>query len=114
MTGIAQAAVAASVISLLIREFSRQTVVEQARLKERLAELLAAAIGPLPESERIVLDAPDGMVVVVLDDSLGALGLAQRAQSAAGDLPLCVGVNHGPLKLATRSEERRVGKECRL
>ena len=41
MNEIPSAAVPASVISLLVREFSRQTVAEQAKLKAQLAALLA-------------------------------------------------------------------------
>jgi len=100
MNEIPSAAVPASVISLLVREFSHQTVAEQAKLKAQLAALLAVAIGPLRNAARVVLDAPDGMVAVVLDEPARALEVAQRAQSAAEGLPLCIGVNHGPVKLA--------------
>lgn len=44
------------------------------------------AIGPLPDDARIVLDAPDGMAAVKLDEPARALEVAPRAQSAAADL----------------------------
>jgi hypothetical protein len=69
-------------------------------LKERLDALVALAIRPLPAAARIVLDAPEGLAVVVLDGPGEALELAKRSQFAAEDLPLCIGVNHGPVMSA--------------
>lgn len=90
----------ASVIVLRIREFTRKPVVEQIGLKTQLETLVRHAIEPLAPADRAVLDAPDGLAVVVLGSPGRALELAQRSQSAAADLSLCIGVNHGPVKAA--------------
>ena len=88
----------ASVVVLKIREFPRRPVTEQVKLKTQLEALVALAIGALPAAERIVLDTPDGAAIVVLGSPRDALDLAKRSQAAAADLPLCIGVNHGPVK----------------
>jgi len=87
----------ASVIVLKIQEFTRKPVAEQVKLKARLESLVGLAIKPLPLAGRIVLDASDGMAVVVPGRPRIALALAVRSQAAA-DIPLCIGVNHGPVK----------------
>jgi hypothetical protein len=91
----------ASVIVLKLREFTRQPVTEQVRLKASLESLVRGSIGALPAAGRAVLDVPDGMALVVLGSPGQALDIAVRAQSAAAELPLCVGVNHGPVKAAS-------------
>lgn len=93
------APVLASVIGLVIREFSRQPVGEQTKRKAQLEALVAMTIPSLPVADRIVLDLPEGIAVVVLSSPKDALELAERSQTAAADLPLCIGVNHGPIKL---------------
>ncbi|MBI2296445.1 MAG: hypothetical protein HYU76_10535 [Betaproteobacteria bacterium] len=90
----------ASVVVLKIQEFTRRPVAEQIGLKAQLEALVTLAIRSLPAAERIVLDAPDGVAVVVLGSPRDALELAERSQAAA-DLPLGIGVNHGPVKPAT-------------
>jgi hypothetical protein len=53
----------------------------------------------LAENTRIVLDAADGIALVVLDDPRAALALAERTLAAgAVGLPLSIGINHGPVK----------------
>lgn len=91
----------ASVIVLKIQEFARRPVAEQSGLKAQLEALVALAIRPLPAANRVVLDTPDGVTVVTLGDPQAALELAERSQAAAADLPLCIGVNHGPVMAAT-------------
>lgn len=89
-----------SVIVLKLQEFTRRPVADQTRLKAQIEALVALAIQLLPAADRIVLDAPDGVAVVVLGTPKDALDLAERAQAAAADLPVCIGVNHGPIKPA--------------
>lgn len=89
-----------SVIVLKLQEFTRRPVADQTRLKAQIEALVALAIQLLPAADRIVLDAPDGVAVVVLRTPKDALDLAERAQAAAADLPVCIGVNHGPVKPA--------------
>ena len=91
----------ASVVVLKLQEFIRRPVSEQTRLKAQLEALVALTIRPLPAADRIVLDAPDGAAIVVLGSAKDALELAERSQAAAADLPLGIGVNHGPVKPAT-------------
>lgn len=98
-----------SVIALILREFSRQPVAEQARLKSQLEALVAFAIQPLDADERIVLEAPDGLVVVVLASPEDALDVAERAQAGTADLALCIAVNHGPVKAAEPGGTRILG-----
>jgi hypothetical protein len=90
----------ASVVVLRITEFTRKPVAEQFRLKERLDALVTFAIRPVPTASRIVLDAPEGVAVVLLDGPGLALELAKRSQFAAEGLQLCIGVNHGPVMSA--------------
>jgi len=94
------APVPASVVVLRLADFGRQPVTEQARLKGELETLAAKAIEPLAAADRIVLEAPDALAVVVLARPQAALELAERCEAAAGELPLCVGVNHGPVRQA--------------
>lgn len=91
----------ASAVVLKIQEFTRRPVAEQTKLKAQVEALVALAIRSLPAAERIVLDAPDGVAVVVLGSPRDALELAERSQAAAADLPLGIGVNHGPVMPAT-------------
>jgi len=90
----------ASVIVLKIQEFARKPVAEQVKLKARLESLVGLAIKPLPATSRIVLDTSDGIAVVMPGRPRAALALAERSQAAA-DIPLCIGVNHGPVKAAS-------------
>lgn len=87
----------ASVVVLRIAEFTRKPVLQQVRLKGQLDALVTFAIRPVPAADRLVLDAPEGVAVVVLDRPGVALDLAKRSQFAAEDLRLCIGVNHGPV-----------------
>jgi hypothetical protein len=90
----------ASVVVLRISEFSRKPVAEQARLKAQLDALVTYAIRPLPVGARVVLDAPEGVAIVVLNGPEAALDLAKRSQFVANDLKLCIGVNYGPVMSA--------------
>lgn len=91
----------ASVIVLKLREFTRQPVTEQVRLKASLETLVRDSIEPLPAVRRAVLDVPDGLALVVLGSPGQALDLAVRAQASRAGLPLCIGINHGPVKAAS-------------
>ena len=64
--------VLASVVFIRITEFVRRPVPEQARLRAQLESALAVALMHIVNRTRIVLDAPDGMVIAVLDDPAGA------------------------------------------
>jgi len=93
-------AVPASVVFCRLAEFGARPVAEQARLKEHLEDALASAIAPLDAAHRIVVDAPEGAAIVLLDGPDAALALGERIRAAAARLPLAIGINHGPVKLA--------------
>ena len=100
------AATLASVVFLKIQEFARRPVQEQARLKAQLEAVVAVTTAELAPASRIVLDAADGAAIVVLGDPKGALQLAARARAAtAAGLPLCIGVNHGAVQLASAGRD---------
>lgn len=94
-------AVLASVAFLKIHEFVRRPVTEQARLRAQLEAAVAVTIAELDPAGRVLLDAADGVAVVVFDDPLGTLRLAERSLgAAAAGLPLSAGINHGAIALA--------------
>jgi hypothetical protein len=91
----------ASVVFLRIQDFARRPASEQARLRAQLDAAVAITAAELPPERRVVLDASDGVAVVVMRDPRGALRLAEQALTAAtAGLPLCAGLNHGTLKTA--------------
>lgn len=92
--------VLASVVILRIHEFARRPVSEQARLRAQLEAVVAVTMAELHPESRIVLDASDGVAIVVLRHPAGALRLAESAlHAAAGGLPLSAGINHGAVQL---------------
>jgi hypothetical protein len=104
------AATLASVVFLKIQEYARRPVQEQARLRAQLEAVLAVTLAELPPGNRIVLDAADGTAVAVLADPEEALRLAERALPAmAAGLPLCIGINHGTVQVASGRENGMVG-----
>jgi hypothetical protein len=91
----------ASVVFLKIQDFARRPATEQTRLRAQLQAVVAVTAAEIPPAERVMLDAGDGMAVVVLGDPRGALRLAERALTAvAVGLPLSAGLNHGAVQLA--------------
>lgn len=85
----------ASVLYLRLGDFATKPVVEQSRLRAQLEAVVAAGLSVLPEQDRIVLDTPDGIALVVLGNALGALKAAERCLDAAAVLPLSIGAGHG-------------------
>jgi len=90
----------ATVVFFSLAEFGARPVAEQAQLKEALETTLAAAVEPLPAATRIVLDTREGAAVVLLDSPATALDLGGRVLTAAPSLPISIGINHGPVKVA--------------
>jgi len=104
------AATLASVVFLKIQEYARRPVQEQTRLRAQLEAVLAVTLAELPPENRIVLDAADGTVVAILADPREALRLAERALPAmAAGLPLCIGINHGTVQMASGAENGMIG-----
>lgn len=102
MTKTTAASFRASVAFMKIQDFARKPVPEQARLRAQLEAVIAVTTVDIPASSRVLLDASDGAAVVVLANPEGALHLAERALNAsAGGLPLCIGINHGVVQIAS-------------
>ena len=89
-----------SVVFVRIDGFARLSVAEQMQRKTRLEALLVDMVGALEPDQGIVLDAPDGQALVVLDNPGAALQVAVRALSASSDQPFRIGLNHGPVRRA--------------
>jgi hypothetical protein len=98
----------ANVAVLRIPDFNTKSVSDQASLKELLERAAREALGSISVEERIVLDAEDGLAVVLFGDPARALGFAQSFGRAAYGLNLQAGVNHGPLALTSRGGDSRV------
>jgi hypothetical protein len=97
------ASVLASVAFLKIADFGRRPASEQARLRAQLEAVVALLAAELAPASRLVLEAADGMALVLLDDPGAALRLASRALTASSaGLPLAAGLNHGAVQLAGR------------
>jgi hypothetical protein len=91
----------ASVVFLKIHEFARRSVQEQTRLRAQLEAVVAVTAAEIAPAARVVLDASDGIAVVVLGAPRAALALAERALAASAvGLPLAAGINHGAVALA--------------
>jgi class 3 adenylate cyclase len=91
----------ASVVFLKIQEFARRPVQEQTRMRAQLEAVVAVAAAEIEPAGRVVLDASDGIAVVVLGAPRAALALAERALAAsAAGLPIAAGINHGAVRLA--------------
>lgn len=101
----------ASVAFLKIQDFATRPASEQARLRAQLEAVVAITTAELSPASRVVLDASDGVAVVVLDDPRGALRVAERALAASvAGLPLCAGLNHGAVRvLGTGDDTAMVG-----
>lgn len=89
----------ASVIFIRITEFARRPVAEQARLRAQLEAALAISLIGVAPRNRIVLDAPDGIVVAVLRDPAAALAIAQRCLNVTGaGVSVAIAINHGAIR----------------
>lgn len=98
----------ANVAFLRIAQFDTRPVAEQAALKEKLEARVKEVTAALPEAERIVLDADDGLAVVMFGDPARALQLAKALRAGESTVPVQAGLNHGPLALAMHGTEARV------
>jgi hypothetical protein len=98
MTGGLSRHVFVNVLGFVLRDFGRQPVARQASAKAALERLIETVIGPVPAAGRVVLDAPEGAIILDLRGPEEALDLAERMQkSRPADLDLCLGVNYGPV-----------------
>ena len=67
----------ANVAFLRLPQFDARSVVEQAALKEKLEARARDAIARIAADSRVVLDADDGLALVLFGDPALALGVAQ-------------------------------------
>ena len=89
----------ASVVFLRIADFARRRVSEQARLRAQLEAVVAVTSADVAPASRIVLEASDGIAVVVLANPRAALAIAERVLAAGpAGLMLSIGVNHGAVR----------------
>jgi hypothetical protein len=98
----------ANVAVLRIPDFNARGVSDQAALKELLERAAREALGPVAAAERVVLDADDGLAVVMFGDPARALRFAQSFGKEAYGLEVQAGVNYGPLALTSRGSDARV------
>jgi hypothetical protein len=97
----------ASVAFLRIPRFATRGVSEQAALKQELEASVHTAIAPYAEADRAVLDAEDGVAVVMFGDPARALDAMEGLHGRSGAV-LQIGVNYGPLALTERGAGARV------
>jgi len=97
----------ASVLHLRLADFGAKSVVEQARLRAQLEAVVATSLSVVPERDRIVLDAPDGLALAILGNPAGAFAVAQRCLEANAVLPLCIGAHHGAVAVAGDGDAAR-------
>ena len=90
----------ASIVFVRVRDFERKPVRGQVEASEQLHALIGSVLADLPPEKRLVLDAAGGCAIVVPDDPTLALAIAERLYARAAPLELCIGLNHGPVKLA--------------
>jgi hypothetical protein len=96
----------ASVAFLRIPDFDSRSVSEQASLKDRAEARARAALAGVPAAERVVLDAADGLALVIFGECSRALDVAQSLGGSEAFLK--VGLNYGPLALTSRGSDARV------
>ncbi|MDB5804983.1 MAG: hypothetical protein JWN73_2305 [Betaproteobacteria bacterium] len=90
----------ASIVFVRVRDFDSKPVRGQVEAGEQLHALIGSVLAEMPPEGRLVLDAAGGSAIVVPDDPTLALAIAERLHARAAPLELCIGVNHGPVKLA--------------
>jgi class 3 adenylate cyclase len=96
-----------SVVFIDIVEYTKKSVNEQIRLKERFNALLTEVIKDISINDRIILDTGDGAAIGFLGDPEDALFVAMSLRDslkddrseATSDLQVRMGVNLGPVKL---------------
>lgn len=85
---------------LLIQDYPRRPVAEQARLRAQLDTLLALLLPDIPDSSRVVLSGNGSAAVAFLDNPPAALAFAERALYASqAGLNLSIGIDHGPVEV---------------
>lgn len=96
----------AHVAYLRIPGFESLPAAAQAQRKQRLEDAVLQSVASLPGRERIVLDAEDGLALVLFGDAEDALDAAQRVRDRMRDVQ--VGLNAGPLAVTSQASDGRV------
>jgi len=106
MPNIATPPAHASVAFLRVPGFDARPVVEQAAAKQALEGRAREALASLPDADRAMLDAEDGVALILFGDPARALETLE-ALAARGE-PLQAGLNYGPLALTAKGGDGRV------
>ncbi|HUP97716.1 MAG TPA: PEGA domain-containing protein [Usitatibacter sp.] len=109
MTTAAAHPVHAGVAFLRIPEFDSLPTAEQAASKARLEECVGRAIAQVEPARRAVLDADDGIALVLFDSPVRALDLAWELRKHASGQPFQTGLGYGPLALTGGDDPRVFG-----
>jgi len=93
-----------SVLFLDLVEYSRRSVTEQQRIKQRFNAILAKALRRIPSKERVAVDTGDGAAIAFLGNPEDALQVSAAVRDAAtsdAETPLAMrfGINLGPVRL---------------
>ena len=99
MTEQANRTLVCSVLFLDIVAYSKHGVDEQVRLKRKLNQVLNEALDQVPANERIAVDTGDGAAVSFLENPEAALFAALVVLDHAGEVPVRMGINLGPVTL---------------
>jgi hypothetical protein len=98
----------ASVAYVRIPGFEGLPVAEQVANKERLMGRAQEALASVEPADRAVLDADDGLAIVLFAEPARALALCESMHQQDAFEPLQVGLNFGPLALAANDADVRV------
>ena len=98
----------ANVAFLRIPQFDSRSVTEQAALKEKVEARAREALSGVARIDRVVLDADDGLALILFGDPERALRIAESFNVGTAGPALQVGLNHGPLALAATGTDTRV------
>jgi class 3 adenylate cyclase len=96
-----------SVLFIDIVEYTKKSVTEQLKLKQRFNALLIQALGQVATSDRIVLDTGDGAAICFLGSPEAAMfvamdlrdGIAGESPDTTPRLEVRMGANLGPIRL---------------
>lgn len=98
----------ASVAYLRIPGFESLPVAEQVAHKERLFARTTGALDRVPREDRAVLDADDGLALVLLREPQDALDTCEQIHEHDTFEPVQIGLNYGPLASSSAGKEGRV------
>jgi hypothetical protein len=98
----------ASVAYLRIPHFEDLPVAEQVAHKERLHQRTTDALAAVASEDRAVLDADDGLALVLFGEPRDALDTCERIHGHDEFDPVQIGLNHGPLALSSSGPDARV------